>query len=149
MKVVLNTIKQTNILPQSSWVFEFCNKLFVESYWTMNLLNFIFELSNETTYLLSSEIMRLDYNYLLIFIWCHDEVSLAWIFFRSIANYLRSTLQSGWNFFLLNMTFITPFFLTDVSSEILEQLQELKEQVGALGAAREWVNSKFCFKTIE
>ena len=133
MKVVLNTIKQTNILPQSSWVFEFCNKLFAESYWTMNLLNFIFELSNETTYLLSSVIMRLDYNYLLIFIWCHDEVSLAWIFFRSIANYLRSTLQSGWNFFLLNMTFITPLFLTDVSSEILEQPQELKEQVGAIG----------------
>jgi hypothetical protein len=65
-----------------SWVFEFCNKLFAESYWTMNLLNFIFELSNETTYLLSSEIMRLDYNCLLIFIWCHDAVSLAWIFFR-------------------------------------------------------------------
>jgi hypothetical protein len=40
------------------------------------------------------------------------------------------------------MTFITPFFLTDVSSEILEQLQELKEQVGALGAAREWANTQ-------
>jgi len=43
------------------------------------------------------------------------------------------------------MTFITPLCITDVSSEILEQLQELKEKV----AARERVNSKFCFKTIE
>jgi hypothetical protein len=47
------------------------------------------------------------------------------------------------------MTFITPLFLTDVSSEILEQLQKLKEQVDALAAARKQVNSKFCFKTIE
>jgi hypothetical protein len=38
-----------------------------------------------------------------------------------------------------------PLFITDVLSGILEQLQELKEKV----AARERVNSKFCFKTIE
>jgi hypothetical protein len=36
--------------------------------------------------------MRLDYNYLLIFIWCHDEVSLAWIFFRSIDNVVHLAL---------------------------------------------------------
>jgi len=47
------------------------------------------------------------------------------------------------------MTFITPLCLTDVSSEIIEQLQELKEQVDALAAARKQVYSKFCFKTIE
>ena len=48
------------------------------------------------------------------------------------------------------MTFITPLCLTDVSSELLEeQLQESKEQVDALAAAGEKVNSKFCFKTIE
>ena len=47
------------------------------------------------------------------------------------------------------MTFITPLCLTDLSSELLEQPQELKEQVDALAAAREKVNSKFCFKTIE
>jgi hypothetical protein len=47
------------------------------------------------------------------------------------------------------MTFITSLCLTDISSEILEQLQELKEQVDALTAARKQVNSKFCFKTIE
>ena len=41
--------------------------------------------------------------------------------------------------------------LTDVSSEILEEHQELKEQVDAHGqaAAMEQVNSKFCFKTME
>jgi len=50
---------------------------------------------------------------------------------------------------LLNMTFIIPRCITDVSSEILEQLQELKEQVDALAAGRKKVNSKFCFKTIE
>ena len=42
-----------------------------------------------------------------------------------------------------------PLCLTDVSSEKLEQLQELKEQVDALAAGRKKVNSKFCFKTIE
>ena len=47
------------------------------------------------------------------------------------------------------MTFITSLCLTDVSSEILEQLQELKEQVDSLAAARKPVNSKFSFKTIE
>jgi hypothetical protein len=36
---------------------------------------------------------------------------------------------------LLNMTFIISLCITDVSSEILEQLQELKEQVDALAAA--------------
>jgi hypothetical protein len=38
------------------------------------------------------------------------------------------------------MTFITPLCLTDVSSEKLEQLQELKEQVDVLAAVREKVN---------
>jgi hypothetical protein len=38
------------------------------------------------------------------------------------------------------MTFITPLFLTDVSSEILEQLRELKEQVDTLAVVREKVN---------
>jgi hypothetical protein len=51
------------------------------------------------------------------------------------------------------MTFITPLpplCLTDVSSQLLEQPQELKEQVDAPAAAREQVNSIFCFKkTIE
>ena len=63
--------------------------------------------------------------------------------FRPIANYLRRTLTlAEWlEFFLLNMKFITPLCLTDVSSEILEQPQELKEQVDALAAAREQVNS--------
>ena len=45
--------------------------------------------------------------------------------------------------------YIIPLCLTDVSLEKLEQLQELKEQVDALAAAREKVNSKFGFKTIE
>ena len=39
------------------------------------------------------------------------------------------------------MTFITPFCLTDVESELLEQLQHLKKQVDALAAARRQVNS--------
>jgi len=39
------------------------------------------------------------------------------------------------------MAFITSLCLTDVSSELLEQLQGLKEQVDALAAAREQVNS--------
>ena len=39
--------------------------------------------------------------------------------------------------------------VTDVSSELLEQLPELKEKVDALAAAREEVISKFCFETIE
>jgi hypothetical protein len=47
------------------------------------------------------------------------------------------------------MTFITPLCLTDVSSELLEQLQEMKEQVDALAAARKQVYSKFCFNTSE
>jgi hypothetical protein len=47
------------------------------------------------------------------------------------------------------MTFITPLCLTDVSSELLKQSLELKKQVDAQAAARENVNSKFCFKTIE
>jgi predicted deacetylase len=38
------------------------------------------------------------------------------------------------------MTFITPLCLTDVSSEKLEQLQELKEQVDVLAAVREKVS---------
>jgi hypothetical protein len=46
--------KAPMILPRNSWVFEFCNKLFAESYCTMNELNFYFELSNETTYFLNS-----------------------------------------------------------------------------------------------
>jgi hypothetical protein len=37
------------------------------------------------------------------------------------------------------MTFIIPLCITDVSSEILEQLQELKEQVDALAAGRKKV----------
>jgi hypothetical protein len=41
------------------------------------------------------------------------------------------------------MTFIISLCITDVSSEILEQLQELKEQVDALAAGRKKVNSKF------
>jgi hypothetical protein len=47
------------------------------------------------------------------------------------------------------MTFITPLCLTDVSSELLKQSLELKKQLDAQAAARENVNSKFCFKTIE
>jgi hypothetical protein len=43
------------------------------------------------------------------------------------------------------MTFITPLCLTDLSSELLGQLQELKEQVDALAAAREKVNSNIFF----
>ena len=41
---------------------------------------------------------------------------------------------------LLNMTSITPLCLTDVSSELLEQPHELKEQDDAPAAAREQVN---------
>ena len=47
-------LKGPMILPQNSWVFEFCNKSFAESYCTTNELNFYFEISNETTYFLSS-----------------------------------------------------------------------------------------------
>jgi hypothetical protein len=46
------------------------------------------------------------------------------------------------------MAFITPLCLTDVSSELLEQLQELKEQIDALAAAREQVNSNFVLKLL-
>jgi hypothetical protein len=46
------------------------------------------------------------------------------------------------------MTFITSLCITDVSSEILEQLQELKEQVDALAAAREKVNLNFVLKLL-
>ena len=49
---------------------------------------------------------------------------------------------------LRHMAFITPLCITDVSSELLEQLQELKEQIDALAAAREQVNSNFVLKLL-
>ena len=49
---------------------------------------------------------------------------------------------------LRHMALITPLCLTDVSSKLLEQLQELKEQIDALAAAREQVNSNFVLKLL-
>jgi hypothetical protein len=63
-----------------------------------------------------------------------------------IISHYSSFLKQNFEFTcsLAAMTFITPppLCLTDVSSQLLEQPQELKEQVDAPAAAREQVNSK-------